>query len=237
TGVIRKTGFWKSNSPERIILMLTRQGQKNIREEMIFQRSGLTLSTTKINKNNIITEIPESEGVFNKMNHQETTEKKTVNRIDRKFPAAQIVPSSEMNRAVQQAVNQYFKIHRTDPKNTKFSSVNYDLNGDGREDAIVFLDWCSRSGCEMLIFEGKDGGYRFASRVSQVKAPIVVSHSQRYLWQSLLIEKNNRWLLFDFDGISYPDSSNNLQPVNKQDYATDVVLFSQGTPFNWFPIQ
>ncbi len=236
TEVINKTGFWKSNSPERVVVMLTRQGKQNIREEVIFERSGLTLNAATLNKDNIVFDIPESEGLFNKMNHKEISEKNTVNRIDREFPAEQIVPGLQLDRSVQQAVNQYFKMHRTDPKNTKFSSVNYDLNGDGIKDAIVFLDWCSKSGCEMLIFEGKDGGYRFASRVSQVKAPIVISHNQHYLWQSLLIEKNKQWLMLDFDGISYPGDSNKLQPVNQQDHATGVVLFGQGTPFNWFPI-
>ena len=235
--IVTKTGFWKTNSPQRLVVMLTQQGKKAIREELILHRSGLSLSSTKLNKNNIVTEIPKSQRVFTKMDHKEITEKNTVNQTERVFPVEQIVPSLAIDRKVQKAVNQYFKIHRTDPKNTKFSSVNYDLNGDGRADAIVFLDWCSNKGCDMLIFEGQEGGYRFSSRVSQVKAPIVVANSQYYLWQSLLIEKNKRWLMLDFDGISYPINGNNLQPVNKQDHATSVILFSQGTPKNWFPIK
>lgn len=234
---ITKTGFWKSNSPDRVVVMLTHQGKQKIREELIFKRSGVTLSSTKLNKNNIITRLPESEGVFNKMNSKEISSKNSTNRIEREFTVQHIDPNAEIDKALQKALNQYFKIHRTDPKGTKFSSVNYDLNGDGLEDAIVLLDWCSKSGCEMLIFERQGGDYRFSSRISQLQVPVIVSSSQHYLWQSLLVEKNKQWLTLDFDGISYPPLARDLPPVNKLDFATDIILFSQGRPKNWFPIK
>ena len=47
---ITKTGFWKSNSPDRILVMLTQQGIQKIQEELIFKRLGVTLSSTKLNK-------------------------------------------------------------------------------------------------------------------------------------------------------------------------------------------
>ncbi|MCW8994293.1 MAG: hypothetical protein OQK77_00620, partial [Psychromonas sp.] len=234
---IMKTGFWKNNSPSRIVVMLTRQANHNIREELIFNRRGLTLSTEQINSNNIITKLTVPGLIFKKMNTQAGSEKTTVKRIDRQFDAQIINPTAEVDLGVQQALNQYFKIHRSDPKNTKFTSVSYDLNGDGIKDAIVLLDWCAKSGCEMLIFEGHKNGYRFSSRVSTVNTPITIANSQHYLWQSLLIEKNAQTFKLDFDGISYPINTRNLKAVNKEDYATGVILFSQGTPRNWFPIK
>ncbi|MFT6926948.1 MAG: putative lipoprotein [Psychromonas sp.] len=235
--VVTKTGFWKSNSPDHIVVMLTQQGKQKIREELIFKRTGETLSTAKINKNNIITLLPKAERVFNKMNSKEISSKNNTNRIDREFTVQHIDPNSVMDEALQKALNQYFKIHRTDPKSTKFNSVNYDLNGDGIEEAIVMLDWCSKTGCEMLIFERTDSGYRFSSRISQIQVPLIVSSSQHYLWQSLLVEKNKQWLTLDFDGISYPPNTRALPSVNKLDFSTDIILFSQGRPKNWFPIK
>ncbi len=234
---IIKSGFWKSNSPNRVVVMLTRQGDKTIREELIFYRKGLTLSTNQINKNNIVTYFEPPGLIFNKMNAREGVEEVTVKRIDREFTAQGISPKAEVDLEVQKAVNQYFKIHRTDPKNTKFNSVKYDLNGDGIKDAIVLLDWCSKSGCEMLIFEGRENGYRFSSRVSRIHAPIIIAKTQHYLWQSLLIEKDTQWFKLDFDGISYPIHTRDLKGVNKQDYSTGVILFNQGTPKSWFPIK
>lgn len=232
-----KSGFWKSNSPDRVVVMLSRQENKNIREELIFQRQGLALSTTQINRNNIITELDAPGLIFNKMNAKEGVEDTAVERIDRKFNAQVIDPGTEVDLEVQEAVNQYFKIHRTDPQKTKFSSVKYDLNGDGIEEAIVLLDWCSNQGCEMLIFEGQKNGYRFSSRISRVRTPIVIAQTQHYLWQSLLIEKNAQSYILDFDGISYPIHTRDLKQVKKEDYATGVILFNQGIPKNWFPIK
>ena len=89
----------------------------------------------------------------------------------------------------------------------------------------------------MLIFEGSKQGYAFSSRVSRVLPPLIVSSSQHYLWQSLLTQRNQEWLKLDFDGISYPIHTKDLNTVNKERYTTDVVLFNQGIPTNWFPVK
>lgn len=234
---ITKTGFWKSNSPDRVVVMLMQQGLQKIQEELIFNRSGVTLSSTKLNKNNIISRLPPSERVFNKMTSKKISLKNSTTQIEREFTVQHIDPNAEIDKALQKTLNQYFKIHGTNPKNTQFSAVNYDLNGDGLNDAIVLLDWCAKSGCEMLIFERQEDGYRFASRISQVQVPVIVSSSQHYLWQSLLVERDRKWFILDFDGISYPPDTRNLPPVNKLDLATDIILFSQGRPKKWFPIK
>jgi putative lipoprotein len=234
---IVKSGFWKNNSPDRVVIMFTQQGKQKLREEVIFMRKGVTLVSSRINKNNIVTELPAPGLIFNKMNSKEISAINAPNRVERALTAQQINPTPEVDIEIQKAVNEYFKIHRTDPSNTKFNSVKYDLNGDGIEDAIVLLDWCSSNGCEMLIFEGSKLGYRFSSRVSSVQPPLIVASSQHYLWQSLLTEKNQQWLKLDFDGISYPSQTENLSLVNKERYATGVVLFDQGRPKNWFPVK
>ena len=236
TGSSLKTGYWKSNTPDHVVVMLTKSGDANIREELILKRDGLTLSTKEINNNKIIEKLNNSL-VFKRMNMEETSEEGVEPSITRTFSPEQINPSTNIDSTIQQSVDTYFKIHRTDPHNTQFNSVNYDLNGDGVEDAIVLLDWCSQNGCEMLIFEGTNNGYRFSSRVSQVKAPVTLSKEQHFLWQSLLIEKSGETKKLDFDGISYPNDSNNLPSANKIDESTGVVLFSQGRPKTWFPIR
>ena len=236
TGTVLKTGYWKSNTPDRVVVMLTKTGESNIREEMVFTREGLTLSTKQINNNNIVKKLG-STFIFKKMNMEETSEQRTEPSINRHFTPKQINPAPTVDLTIQKAVNTYFKIHRTDPHNTHFNSVTYDLNGDKIKDAIVLLDWCSENGCEMLIFEGTGNGYRFSSRVSPVKAPIVLARDQHFLWQSLLTEKQGKTIKLDFDGISYPDSTDNSPSASKLDESTGIVLFSQGRPQTWFPIR
>jgi putative lipoprotein len=232
-----KTGFWKTNSPKRVVVILDQQAETVLRQELIFKRKGLTLSVEEINNNNIVS--PFSQVLtFNKMNAKDGIEGVRVNRVNREFSAQRISPDTQIDVDIQKAVNDYFKIHRTDPKETKFSAVKYDLNGDGIQEAIVLLDWCStKNGCEMLIFEGQKEAYRFSSRVSRIHTPIIVSQSQHYLWQSLLIEKASAWSLLDFDGLSYPSHTHNLTIINKTDYSTGVILFNKGKPKKWFPIK
>ena len=236
TGSSLKTGYWKTNTPDSVVVMLTKSGDANIREELVFTRNGLTLSTKEINNNNIIEKLNNSL-VFKRMNMEETDEEGVEPSITRTFSPELLNPSANIDPAIQQSVDTYFKIHRTDPHNTQFNSVTYDLNGDGIKDAIVLLDWCSKNGCEMLIFEGTNNGYRFSSRVSQVKAPVTLAKEQHFLWQSLLTEKSGQTKKLDFDGISYPNDTNNLPSASKIDESTGVVLFSQGRPKTWFPIR
>lgn len=234
---IIKSGFWKNNSPDRVVVMLTKQDDKNIREEVIFNRSGLRLNSSTINRNNVVTPLAYPGFVFNRMNAEEGIEEKAEEQVIRSFTPQHINPNAEVDLEVQKAVKDYFKIHRTDPRDTKFSSIKFDLNDDGIKEAIVLLDWCSAKGCEMLIFEGRKNGYRFSSRVSRVQAPIIVASKQQYLWQSLLTNKGSDWKALDFDGISYPTNTKKLHTINKESLATGVILFQQGRPSNWFPIK
>jgi putative lipoprotein len=236
TDAISKTGYWKTNTPNRVVVMLTKAGDTNIREELVFTRNGLTLSTEQINNKNIIEKFNDAL-VFKKMNMEEVDNENAEPSITRNFTPELITPATNVNLTIQKAVDTYFKIHRTDPHNTQFNSVTYDLNGDKIKDAVVLLDWCSSKGCEMLIFEGTNNGYKFSSRISQVKVPVTIAKDQHFLWQSLLTEKQGKTLKIDFDGISYPNNTDNLPSVSKLDESTGVVLFSQGRPQVWFPIR
>jgi putative lipoprotein len=232
-----KTGFWKTNSPDKVVVMLTQQANTKLREEIIFKRKGLTLMVEEVNISNIIMPF-EQALTFNKMNLKEATEIVKVNRINREFSPQHINPDLALDVEIQNAINGYFKIHRTDPKDTKFAAVKYDLNGDGIDEAIVMLDWCSnKNGCEVLVFEGRKEGYRFSSRISHIHTPIIISKSQHYLWQSLLIGKESSWSQLNFDGLSYPMYTSDLTVINKDNYSTDIILFNNGKPTKWFPIK
>lgn len=232
-----KTGYWKSNTPNTLVVMLTQEGKKAIQEEIIFKRNGLTLTSTSMNQNNILTQF-DSPFTFNKMDSEDNSSGDQPVHINRQFTAQRISPQNSIDLEVQAAVRDYFKIHRTDPKNTQFNSVRFDLNGDGKDEAIVMLDWCAKAKCEMLIFENKENALRFSSRVSRVKAPITVSQSQYFSWQSLSTKQDDKTALrLDFDGLSYPRNTRDAKSVSKAGDSTGVILFNKGNPTVWFPIK
>ena len=231
-----KTGFWKSNTPDTVVAMFAKQDGKKIQQEIIFKRDGLSLSSTEINKSTVVTKL-EHELTFDKMNAKLGSLEGDDIQIKRQFIAQQLNPANNIDTEVQKAVRNYFKIHRTDPKNTRFNSVRFDLNGDGKDEAIVLLDWCSSNGCELLIFEQKEKGLVFSSRISRVQAPILVAKSQHFSWQDLFVAKDNNWLQLDFDGLSYPLKISEAKSIEQPTDSSGVVLFSKGKPTTWFSIK
>lgn len=230
-----KQGYWKSNTPGEVVAMLTKQGNSNIREEVIFNRSGLTLTANEINQNNVITEF--SPLTFNKMDKKHNPAGAQPVVVQRQFTAQRISPERSIDLEVQKALQQYFKIHRTDPKNTKFNAVRFDLNGDGKNEAIVLLDWCSSAGCEALIFENKNNQLSFSSRIAHVEPPLMVGKQQHFSWQSLLVKVNNNLVRLNFDGLSYPLSTRAVENKAHASDSTGVILFNKGRPTTWYPIK
>ena len=233
---IIKTGFWKTDNPEVVVVMLTELNNKKIQEELIFHRRGNILSTNEINTYNVVSEF-EQPLVFKKISSLENSFESKSIKIKRDFLAQHINPKKDIDLAVRSALRKYFKIHDTDPKKTQFSSVRFDLNGDGQDEAIVFLDWCVENKCEMLVFENNNNKLKFSSRVSRVPTPLTISKSLHFSWQSLLTKDKTQWLEFDFDGSSYPLHSREAKKIKEAENATEVILFSEDAPMNWFYIK
>jgi hypothetical protein len=90
-----------------------------------------------------------------------------------------------------------------------------DLNGDGRDDALVHLtntDWCGSGGCTVLVFEqleGLDaeefGRFRIAAEISHVAGPVTVVEGRGY-WRDLVIGSDRGLRRLRFDGETYPVS-------------------------------
>jgi putative lipoprotein len=236
TNEIVKTGFWKSNTDDMVVVMLAKQFDKKIQEELVFNRIGQTLISHEINQKNVITKFDNSI-VFQLVNTPKEILENEILDIQRQFIKQQISPEKEIDLAVQAAVRQYFKIHNTDPEKTQFNSVRFDLNDDGYNEAIVLLDWCTGYECDMLIFEENEHGLNFSSRISHVQAPIIVSKNLHFSWQSLAIKSKEQWYQLDFDGTSYPLNSRNGKAIEEVENSAEVVLFSEGKPNRWFLIK
>jgi uncharacterized protein YecT (DUF1311 family) len=87
-----------------------------------------------------------------------------------------------------------------------------DLDGDGRADAVVLLRgsvWCGSGGCNMLVFQGIDSGFKFVCSSELVKEPVRVMAEKTSRWKNLMVHlQTARDVVMRFDGTSYhPDPS------------------------------
>jgi len=231
--LITKSGFWKSNTFNSVVIMFSQKNNHPIQEEIVLHRQKSTLFAYQINHQNTITKF-EQPLAFKLVNKEP---RPTTLDSQRQFTTQKITPKKEIDLEVKTAIKQYFKIHDTDPKNIKFNSVRFDLNGDGKDEAIALLDWCPNEQCEMLIFEASEHGLSFTSRTSAVQTPLIVSQLPHFSWQSLVMNNKGQWQQLDFDGQSYPLHSQASQNLTQLEHSSDVILFSEGKPTEWFLIK
>ena len=105
----------------------------------------------------------------------------------------------------------------------RWSKAN--LNGDDEPDAVVLLidaEFCGSGGCTMLAFEGKAGGYEFASLVTVTREPVYLLRETRYGWHTLSVLVAGGGLdahqaLLRFDGEKYPKNPTLQDHAGPQD--------------------
>ncbi len=93
-----------------------------------------------------------------------------------------------------------------------------DLNGDGVQDALVYLKsdtWCGSGGCTVLVFEAipdsleaaELGAFRPAAEISLMHGPVVVADTETEGWKDLIVQNTDGTTSrLSFDGETYPMS-------------------------------
>jgi hypothetical protein len=104
-----------------------------------------------------------------------------------------------------------------------------DLNGDGRDDAVVLLtgsDWCGSGGCTMLVFRGTPAGFAYVSGSTITYDPIRILPEKVRGWYTLVVYSKGRGdVLMRFDGTRYPlNPSRQPKASQAQVRAARVVL-------------
>jgi hypothetical protein len=126
---------------------------------------------------------------------------------------------------LKQALLAYLAKRGDDPKNAyPHQTAPIDLNGDGRQDALVLLEnpyFCGTGGCTMLVFKGTKSGFEFVSRSSLIRSPVLVSKTKTHGWQDLLVEVAGggaapKKVALKFTGSKYPLNPS-TQPVLRKD--------------------
>jgi hypothetical protein len=76
----------------------------------------------------------------------------------------------------------------SDDKTARYSAAFVDLNGDGKQEVIVYVsgrDWCGTGGCTTFIFSPKGDTYRVVAEISVRHTPIRVLKSTSHGWHSI----------------------------------------------------
>ena len=71
---------------------------------------------------------------------------------------------------------------------TRFSYAFVDLNGDGKDEAIVHVtgrSWCGTGGCQLYILTSDGSSYRFVARIPATRPPIRVLEKTNHGWQNI----------------------------------------------------
>lgn len=73
---------------------------------------------------------------------------------------------------------------------TRFSYALVDLNGDGKKEIAAYIEggqWCGMSGCDAVILQQDDCGYRVLEVLAPARLPIRVAATQSSGWRDLVI--------------------------------------------------
>jgi hypothetical protein len=97
----------------------------------------------------------------------------------------------------------------------RYSAAAVDLNGDGRAEAVVYLEsrgFCGTGGCGFEVFERSGGEWRIVAQTSIGWPPVRVLESRSHGWRDLAVIVAGGGInpgyeaLLPFDGRSYPDN-------------------------------
>jgi hypothetical protein len=117
-------------------------------------------------------------------------------------------------RGLREAVQQHLRVPVGRKIDYRFALV--DLNGDGRDDAVVFIsapEYCGSGGCVMDVFRATANGFAFVSGSTVTSLPIRVTTDATHGWRSLIVNSNGRGdVIMRFDGVRYPLNPS-VQPV------------------------
>jgi hypothetical protein len=150
--------------------------------------------------------------------------------------AAGAVLGAGSPESLHQALLAYLAQKGDDPKTVNpHRTALIDLNGDGLQDALVLLEnpvyWCGTGGCTMLVFKGTKSGFKFVSRSSLIRGPVLVSDSKTHGWRDLIVEVSGggippKQVALKYTGGKYPLNPSTLPPLPQNQPRQGTKVFS-----------
>src|SRR2546423_7160213 len=125
--------------------------------------------------------------------------------------------NAQLEKAILKALPGY------DPESDhrlRYYYTSVDLNGDGQEEALVYLVGayaCGSGGCRLLVFSPARNGFRLVSDISLVQSsPIIVSDTSSNGWNDLAVFvagggiQPGYYVSLKFKGKSYPNNASDV---------------------------
>jgi hypothetical protein len=124
------------------------------------------------------------------------------------------------------------------PGELRYFDVFYDLNGDGKDEAIVYLvGQCGTGGCPLMVFTPDDDSYKVVTDSPITRPPIRVLNRTSHGWHSLTFQVQGGGIPspgfeaeLRFDGRKYPWNVNEA-PVLKEEEPGNILIPNQTFEF------
>lgn len=111
------------------------------------------------------------------------------------------------------------------PVSSKFQFSRFDLDADGRRDALVLFSnpygyWCDINGCTMLVLKAGDDRFTLINAIQPVRGPLYIGDSQSNGWKDIVVRVSGRWnaakdVAMRYNGHEYPQNPDALPPFPK----------------------
>lgn len=106
-----------------------------------------------------------------------------------------------------------------------------DLDGDGAEEAIIYLGgpyFCGTGGCNLLVLTQAGPMWRSVGDVSVSRTPVRVLNTETNGWRDLTVEVSGggatpATALLNFDGESYPENASVAPEADASSAGTEVL--------------
>lgn len=227
-------GYWQQLNSKQIQVVMTHHQQQYLVSERLFERENGQLHSDKEKVGNVV--YPIANGGLTVVKQHPTDSIASMSDNTQTLSALAIPSKANFNAKVDQTLRNYLQINNTDPDDTRYRWLTYDLNGDGQEELLVQLNWCGSGGCTLLIFDNEQQQWRFNSRITLVQTPLNLGTNTHDKWQDLVLfvrgggaEPNQH--ILRYNGSHYPLNPS-VAPVATLDEISQVQLFSDGlTPF------
>jgi len=82
----------------------------------------------------------------------------------------------------------YLQSRDSDPAEARYEDAFIDLDGDGTDEAVVYLsgsDWCGTGGCTTFVLKRAGRSYRFIGQLPATRPPIRALKEEARGWRTL----------------------------------------------------
>jgi len=155
---------------------------------------------------------------------------------------AQAQPTAAFSSA-EQPLKKFLQNYVKDPhsdgdKTCRYLDAFVDLNGDGKQEAIVYLmgnSWCGTGGCRTLVLTRKGASWKVVTHITITRPPIRVLSSTSHGWHDISVWVQGGGIQpgyeaeLRFDGKNYPGNPS-VPPARRLSVkaAGQVVIPSTG---------